>query len=104
MKRSPESSSRSQAVIAVIVGERGNASATPVPTPIVRVAAIAVEAWTKAERSSSATQTDSRSACSARAARRATSASEPPTAMPIFIGRLYPLNGRPRRTVAQPAG
>jgi hypothetical protein len=95
MKRSPDISSRSQAVIAVTVGERGKASATAVPTPIVEVAAIAAAAWTSAVRSSSATQTDSMPADSARAASDATSRRVPPTAIPIFMPRLYRLATRP---------
>ncbi len=88
MKRSPDSSSRSQALIAVIVGERGNASATAVPTPIREVDEIAAAAWTKAEWSSSASQTDSSPAASARPARDVTSRRVPPTATPSFMPRL----------------
>jgi hypothetical protein len=85
MKRSPDISSKSHAVMAVRVGERGNASATAVPTPIRDVAEIAAAAWTSAVRSSSASQTDSSPAASARPARTPTSWRVPPIATPIFI-------------------
>ena len=74
--------------MAVMVGERGKARATEVPTPIRLVAAIAADAWTKADLSSSASQTDSIPADSARRASSATSGMVPPIATPTFIARL----------------
>jgi hypothetical protein len=55
--RPPESSARSRAVIAVMVGLRGNARAMLVPTVTRSVAWHARAAWTNAEYAVSATHT-----------------------------------------------
>jgi hypothetical protein len=65
----------------VIVGERGNASATAQPTEIVDVEQIAAAAETKALWVVSATQQDSKPAASAARARRPSSVIGP--AIPI---------------------
>ena len=62
MNRPPDSSSRSHAVIAVIVGDRGNASAIAVPTLIVEVVAVAAAAVMNAVLVVSAAQQDSKPA------------------------------------------
>jgi hypothetical protein len=64
MKRPPDSSSRSHAVMAVIVGERGNARAIEVPTFIDDVSWTAAAAEMKAVFVVSAAQQDSKPASS----------------------------------------
>ncbi len=82
MKRPPESSSRSHAVIAVIVGDRGNARAIAVPTLILSVAEMAAAAWMNAVLVVSAAQHDSKPASSTILAMGPTIAIEPPMPMP----------------------
>jgi hypothetical protein len=89
MNRPPDSSSRSAASMAVMVGDLGNASAIDVPTLILVVAWIATDAVTKALFWVSAAQQDSKPASSTILAIGPTSASDPPTPMPYSMAAPY---------------
>src|SRR5213593_4690091 len=80
--RPSDSSARSRAAIAVIVGLRGNARAMFVPTRMRDVAAAATAAWTKADRAVSATHTLSNPASSTSRESAPSPRRGPPTTTP----------------------
>src|SRR6266511_1244985 len=101
MNRPCDSSARSRAAIAVIVGLRGNARAMLVPTWIREVFTAATAAWTKADRAVSATHALSKSAPSTSAESSPSLGREPPTITPSSTireaTRWHPTSGRGTR-------
>src|SRR5436309_3570827 len=85
MNLPPESSARSRADIAVMVGLRGKANAMSVPTVTRDVAAQATAACTNDERAVSATQALSNPACSTSRASCACSRKSPPITTPMSM-------------------
>src|SRR6266571_2847886 len=106
--RPPNSSARSRAAIAVIVGLRGKARAMSVPTVVRDVAAATTAAWTYAERAVSATHRLSNPASSARRASAPRAARSPPRTSPRSTDSASPSGGRSvrrrRRRGPQPSG
>src|SRR5918998_4410289 len=93
MNRPPDSSSRSHAVIAVIVGDLGNARAIAVPTLILSVCCAATDAAMNAVFVVSAAQHDSNPASSTILAIGPIIDIGPPTPIPYSISLLERLGG-----------
>src|SRR5687768_13101024 len=104
MNRPPESSSRSDVSIAVIVGDLGKARAMAVPTVILEVAWIAAAQVMKAVFVVSAAQQDSKPASSTILAIGPIIERGPPIPMPYSIGPDYsPAPSGPGRLAPRPA-